>query len=225
MLRFLSNSKIRNKWSFESVSLIWRILYAEPHYIVGECRDAEKKIASFFCLDAVTGSVYWREKYFDEPWWIGIEAASNGIVFFHGYAKPDMPEHKGIEACDIFKGHTLWSNPNLVFWFMSGDKICAYRDSFEKRTAYLIDAHTGEIIEEEIDANMLQRLKEENIVRQNAILPELLEISADAKYVSNSFGKKWRNILPRSIEYLENSEYWITGFYTREEGRKEASRT
>ncbi len=219
MLRFLSKSKIREKWSFTSDSLIWRILYEEPHCIIGECRDAERKIASFFSLDAASGSAYWHAKQFAEPWWIGIEGVENGLVFFHGYAKPDMPEHKGIEACSIVSGRTLWSNPNFVFWFSCGDKICAYRDFFEKRVSYLLNAQSGEILEEDIDARALRHLKEESDVQPGAQFPEPLEGSVDIKQVSDLLGKKWNNILPETIEFLENTEYWIIGFYIREEGR------
>jgi len=219
MFRFLSNSKIHNKWSFTSDSLIWRILYAEPHCIIGECRDAERKSASFFSLDALTGSVYWQEKQFAEPWWIGIEAAVKGIVFFHGYAKPDMPEHKGIEACSVVGGHTLWSNPNLVFWFTSGDKICAYRDFFEKRVSYLLNAETGEITDEEINAADLRLAEDGMGTIQDILFPEALETSADQKRLSEILENKWSNILSQSIEYIEKEDLWITGFYVKEEQR------
>jgi hypothetical protein len=220
MPRFPKKTAVRKKWSFTSVPLLWRVLYDGPNFIVGECRDGERKTASFFSIDAASGAVYWHEKQLTEPWWVGIEAVVNGIVLFHGYASPDRPEHKGIEACDAISGATLWSNPDLSFWFIAGDKICAYRDFFEKRVSYLLDRPSGEILEEEIDAAALRKAENGNGTAGDIQVPDVLEASAESAHVTKILGKNWEKIISETIEYIENKDYWITGFYIQEKQQK-----
>ena len=130
---------------------------------------------------------------------------------------------KESKRASISSGHTLWSNPNLVFWFSSGDKICAYRDFFEKRVSYLIDAQSGEILEEDIDARALWPSGEKSDAQPGGQFPESLEESADKNHVLTLLKKKWNNILSQTVEYLENIEYWMISFYIREEERKGVS--
>src|SRR5450759_102613 len=100
--------QLKPAWSYTTEGVLWRLLFSETNFIVGEDRDTEKKEVSFFCLNASNGDVLWKDISFAEPWWIGIEGIVHGKVFLHGFKKPDMPEHGRIIAVDLGTGRELW---------------------------------------------------------------------------------------------------------------------
>jgi hypothetical protein len=156
LFSFLRPDRLADAWSYDAAGMVWRLLFADHGRIVGECRDREKKIASFFCLDEETGKPLWQGVTIEEPWWVGIEVVLHDTLLLHTYASPDMPEHRGIRALDVETGALRWRNDDLVYWFGSGEKICAYRDFFEKRVGYELDLRTGEIVA--IHEESLQKL-------------------------------------------------------------------
>jgi hypothetical protein len=124
------------------------MLLSNSGICVGETRDQHKKEVSFFALNALTGSVLWDNRLFDELWWIGTEAITNEVLLLHEYAQPDRPEHKGIVAIDLATGKQLWVNKDVTYWFSRGEKIFAYRTLFERRIGYEVDLRTGELLRE-----------------------------------------------------------------------------
>lgn len=110
---------------------------------VGEERDLDKKLVSFFCVNQTTGKVHWQNISFDEPWWIGIEAVHRDMVFLHGFAKPDMPDHKRIIALDLRTGHVAWQNDYLRFVLAVEDSVFASKDTANGRIVLELDRQTG----------------------------------------------------------------------------------
>ncbi len=115
--------------------------------ILGEARDVVARTASFFCLRESDGTPLWENRRFEEPWWIGIEDASGDTVFFHGFGKPDMPQHLGIIACDIDTGELRWQEPALTFLFCLDGFVYASEQRFDAMVFHKLDATTGERIE------------------------------------------------------------------------------
>jgi len=140
--------KIRPAWEFKAKGFLWRIVFSGDGRIVGEDRDQTAKSVSFFCLDEITGRVLWSGLEFSEKWWIGIEAIDGGIVFFHEYVKPDLPQHFKILAVDVETGKLLWRNDELQPFHIAKGKVFAVKDLFEKRIYYQLNTATGEVEKE-----------------------------------------------------------------------------
>lgn len=140
--------RIVPKWTFTTKGVLWRLLFSDANFIVGEDRDTEKKSVTFFCLNAQNGDALWKEISFDEAWWIGIEAIVHDRLYLHGFRKPDMPEHSKIIALDLGTGKVLWRNDQYSFLYATQEKVVAFRDLFEKRMFYELNAATGELIAE-----------------------------------------------------------------------------
>lgn len=66
-----------------------------------EVRDTDKKEVYFSCFDLFTGKKIFKNYQPDEKYWIGVELFRDNIIFFHRYAKPDMPKHKEVWLFDI----------------------------------------------------------------------------------------------------------------------------
>lgn len=197
-------------WKYTPGDLIWRVFYAPSGSIVGECRNPEKRQTSFFCIDATTGKVQWENFRADEPWWIGIEAVDDASVYFHRFAQPDMPQHKGIECRALADCSFQWSNAELTFWFEQGNKLCAYRDYFEERRSYWIDKRTGEILGE-----MSGDVSRADEVLTAVVTPQPLVMDSFSSQILTILKKHESDtILSESIEIIETDQHFIIGYYT-----------
>ncbi|MGE5429913.1 MAG: DUF4905 domain-containing protein [Syntrophomonadaceae bacterium] len=140
--------EVKKKYSFTNNRQLWRILLSESNKLIVEDRDTSEKQAFFNCLEASTGEEIFRNFQLEEKFWVGIEVIYKDIIYFHKYAKPDMPGHKEIIAFDIMKQKILWHLDNLSFQFIHDDKVYAFRQKFEGWDFFSLDYRTGEIIEE-----------------------------------------------------------------------------
>jgi hypothetical protein len=177
ILSLFKSDRLLPEWTYSASGVIWRMVLAERGMLVGESRDPENKVASFFCLDISSGKVVWSDLRLDEPWWVGIEAVQKDVVLLHAFAKPDMPEHKGIRAFGGASGVQLWRNDDVAYWFGRDDRVIAYRDFFERRVGYEIDLHSGVLLKthetslEELHA--LRRQAAEDQSTPGVMLPEI----------------------------------------------------
>lgn len=168
--------KLKKLYKYDNGKQIWRILPTTNKKIVVEERDTKTKEVFFSCLDIESGKKIINAYQHEEKNWIGIETVYNDLIFFHKYAKPDMPMHKGIFAFDIFSKSILWQNDNYVFAFVYKDKVYCYQQRFENRIFFSLDYLTGKIIQDfGNDVSMLNQLKEkidEEFWQQNYLFPE-----------------------------------------------------
>lgn len=139
---------IKHNYSFSNNRQIWRLIPTETDKIIIEERDTENKEVFFNCLHVSSGEKIFSEFQFEEKFWIGIEAVNNDVIYFHSFAKPDMPEHLGIIAFDIKSGTILWEDSDYSFLFIYDYKIYCYKSLFEGRSFFTLDCNTGELIAE-----------------------------------------------------------------------------
>ena len=191
-------------------------MFSETGFIIGEDRDSDQKTVAFFCLNAENGDVLWKDKRYEEPWWIGIEAIVHDKVYLHGYTKPDMPEHGKIVAIDLGTGKILWQNNKYAFLCATNETIYAFRDLFERRLYYELDAVTGEFIREtETPPENVYELKRLCHGRTDFSYPEILnELSADYPAITEFIARHYnRNGLRGAIEYLKSSGRMLFNFH------------
>jgi hypothetical protein len=210
--------------------LIWRILFSSQNKIVGETRNKEAKLASFFCVDARTGKSLWKEIEFDEPWWIGIETVYDKWIILHRFARPDMPEHRGIHMVELATGKLLWRNDELTYWFVHDQKLYAYKYIFEKRLGYEIDINTGIVLNEYADNldvfNKLrgQVLQKESEGMQGTIFSELYsQKQVDSEVASIIQQITGGNALEGWKEFLLRSNILLVSYYRKENSSASAT--
>jgi hypothetical protein len=217
------SKQLKPIWEFSTGVLIWRILFSSHNTIVGETRNQATKSTSFFCVDARTGKSLWKEVEFDEPWWIGIETVYDKWIILHRFARPDMPEHRGIHMVELATGKLLWRNDELTYWFVHDQKLYAYKYFFEKRLGYEIDINTGTVLNEYADnldsLHELRRqvLKNESEGMQGTIFPELYnqrQVDSEAAAIVQQI--TGGNALEGWIEYLLQSNILLVSYYRKE---------
>jgi hypothetical protein len=154
------SKKRRPLWQYDAQSLLWRIKPDNAGHILGEARDPVERTTSFFCLREDNGLPLWSGKKLDDDWWVGIEDAADGLVFFHGYGKADMPMHLGIVACNILTGEEQWREPGLSFLLYYRHAVYAAAQRFDALVFNKLDAASGERLDDYgDDASEIHRIR------------------------------------------------------------------
>ncbi len=139
-------SRTLPSWSYESDQLLWMIRISDDGRILIEERNPEARTASFACVAADDGRVLWSGLRFEEPWWISLAGIYDGVAYFHGYRRPDMPSPLGIHAVDLATGRILWRNADHIFEFAVGTDVFASQSSFEGRRWFILHATDGSLV-------------------------------------------------------------------------------
>ena len=211
-------------WSFDAGGNVWRLIPTATGHIVGEVRRPDQRQTSFFCLDESSGKTLWRDRAFDEPWWIGVEAVAGEVVILHTYEKPDMPQHRAMIAFDLRSGRELWREPDAAFTFVSGTSVYGVRRQLGMSSVVEIDVRTGEVLR-----SLDEALPEFGELRKNAAhsIP-MGEISLAAPYEPGS-DPDCDRALNRSIlrtqsatglESLRMDDYLLVSFYVQTASRE-----
>lgn len=215
-----SSSKLRPAWSYDATARLWRVLFGERERIVGEARDHEKKLVTFFCLDERMGKPKWENRAMAEPWWMGIEAVHGDTLLLHGFDKPDIPEHRRIFALDLETGAQRWVNEDLTFWFAYQDKVYAHQTLFEKRVGYVLSLETGEILEthnEGVEALFaVRQLAREEDQSGFFLFPSELKRTSHMSEIESIVLKQLRQKdVAGNVEYLQKDPFLLYNYHVR----------
>ncbi len=157
--------KIKKLYTYETKQHVWRILLTDAGQFVIETRDIETKEVFFNCIDIETGKPLFKDYQPEEKYWVGIETIYKDVIFFHKYAKPDLPGHKEIFCFDIAAQKILWKQGAYTFLFVYNDQVICAADTFEGWHFYALDYKTGEVVtdygENAAQINSLRNLAED----------------------------------------------------------------
>lgn len=200
--------KLKKKVKFSDSNQIWRIKITDTDKIFIETRDTEKMKAFYHCFEIPNGKQIFSGHQMGEKFWLGIEAIKNDTVFFHRYAKPDMPGHKGLFAFDINTQQIIWEDEEHAFLFIKDNLIYVYQEGFEGRYYFTLNEKTGEVVRElgqnSTEVNLLRDEAEREIDYSNYIFPE--------KYLGVSENSNVEDIINNELSTLQtkgNVEYTI----------------
>ena len=211
--------KLKKKYKFDNKRQIWRIIPTNESKLVIEEREPEKKQAYFHCLSLDSGKKILNNFQLEDNFWVGIETVKDDTIFFHKFAKPDMPKHKGIFAFDIKSKKIFWENPDLIFQFIYQDKIYAYVDKFEGRKYFSIDTENGKVIEEfGENYELINELRDKSIIDENNkdyLFPESFENDSLPAQKANEFIQKLRNdfVISGKIEFILKDNLLMLSFH------------
>ena len=207
--------KLKKKYRFDNKRQIWRIIPTNEGKLILEEREPEKKQAYFHCLAIDSGKKILSNFQLDDKFWVGIEAVKDDTIFFHKFAKPDMPKHRGIFAFDLKAKELIWQNPELVFLFLLNDKIFTYKEKFEGRYYYSIDSTSGEIIDDL--GNDYKRIESlTNGADDGYIFPEAFDENFELQNRAGDFIKSLRNnfVISGKIEYISVNDLLLLSFHS-----------
>jgi len=144
-LSLFRGRRLKSAWQFTVKGVLWRIAADDTGHLIGEERDAERKKASFFCLDRESGQALWADRRFSEEWWIGIEGFRGGVLYLHGFSTPELPGHRGLTAIDVPTGETLWENSDFMFVAAHEDRLYVFQGGIIGGRVLELDPRSGEV--------------------------------------------------------------------------------
>ena len=211
--------KLKKIYRFDNKRQIWRIIPTNNDQLIIEEREPEKKQAYFHCLTLKSGKKLLKDFQLDDKFWVGIESVRDDIIFFHKFAKPDMPKHRGIFAYDIKNQNLIWENSELVFQFLLKEKLYAFKEKFQGRSYYSINPLTGEIIEE-IGENydLINSLRNESLIEDDSkgqMFPEVFESDIITDNPVIDFIKSLRSkfVISGKIEHILKNDLLLVSFH------------
>ena len=211
--------KLKKIYRFDNRRQIWRIIPTNNDQLIIEEREPEKKQAYFHCLTLKSGKKLLKDFQLDDKFWVGIESVRDDIIFFHKFAKPDMPKHRGIFAYDIKNQNLIWENSELVFQFLLKEKLYAFKEKFQGRSYYSINTLTGEIIEE-IGENydLINSLRNESLIEDDSkgqMFPEVFESDIITDNPVIDFIKSLRSkfVISGKIEQILKNDLLLVSFH------------
>lgn len=218
--------KLKKKYRFDNKRQIWRIIPTNSGKLIIEERESEQKQVYFHCIELTSGKKILQDFQLDDKFWVGIESVKDDYIYFHKFAKPDMPKHKGIFAFDIKTKKIFWENSNLTFQFMFRDKMYAYVEEFGGKKFFALNLQDG-TVEDELGDNpqLINELRDQSIADNNPagyLFPEVF--SSDSLIENNTFdlisSLKTDFMISGQIEYLLKNGLLMMSFHTVNEKGK-----
>jgi len=211
--------KLKRIYSFSDKRQIWRLLISDSNKLIIETRDIDRKEVFFHCIDFNKGKLIFKNLQMEEKYWVGIEAIYNEIIFFHMFAKPNMPEHKKIISFDIGQNKVIWQNDALSFISVYEDKVYASLKKFDSKQVFTLDYINGNVIED--FGNNVQKFQELlNDVQLREDYSKYLYpsnyMSTDNSEINNLIFNelnKAKNI--ENIQFLKYGEFLFYNYYEK----------
>ena len=191
---------------FEGV--IWNSLTSpRSGVLLLEVRDSERKQVTFSALECQTGKFIWRDKSFDEPWWISLGAVSDDVVLFTVYLETNNPDKKGVFAYHIRDDRMLWWHNDFSLVSVSNRTVEGVSSKYGFKKVVL-DILNGQ--------ETTQTYSEQGIntdaIRPHQYLPDHAYFATVKTFLEQKF-----NLSPvMALEYLEYDSIVFISFYVQE---------
>lgn len=211
--------KLKKSYRFDNNRQIWRIIPFDKDKLIIEEREPENKQTYFHCLSIDSGKKIFSNFQLEDKFWVGIETVKDDIIYFHKFAKPDMPKHRGIFAFNVYKKEFIWQNADLIFLFLFNGKLYAYKDKFEGRNYYSINPANGEIIEELGEnyglINNLRNLSSQSVGDDGLLFSETFDSSSNVSIKAEGFIKSFKEkfVVSGKIEYILKNQLLLISFH------------
>jgi hypothetical protein len=103
---------------------VWTTL-ADPDHkrLFVEIRNSDTKRVTFSALDLESSRWLWKEKSFEEPWWISLAGISLNVLLLTIYADTSNPDKKSILAFDVSEQKIRWWKNDFSITCVSGETV------------------------------------------------------------------------------------------------------
>lgn len=197
------------KFSHSFSGTVWNTLVLpEEKVLILEIRDHEKRQVTFSALRYTDNIMLWRAVKLEEPWWVGLAAASQNIIIFTIYLDTANPDKKGILAYGLTDQKLLWWNNDFSLTSTVGNTVIGISSKYGVKEVTL-DLKTGLEIKEmpqspaELEPSILKPV-------------QYTEGTPHFETLKTFLGRKL-NLTPLvALEYLELDAFIFVSYYVAE---------
>lgn len=205
-------------YSYTNGRNLWRLIPAGKNLLVIEERDNTSKEVFYSCIEMSSGKLLFSDFQTEDKIWSGIEEIYRGFIYFHKYAKPDMPIHTGITAYDIHNKKVAWVNNEYTFSFVVDDKLYCYKTVFEGKKYFELDHSTGELLRElgedpNIISAILASKKDEGML-EGYQFPETYTEGTIKELDAVLNSVKVQNVISGRIDFIQLGNTALLSFHT-----------
>ena len=101
---------------FRLAGKIWKVVVDELNKVLLiETREEETRTAKFSAFSLERFEFLWERKTLEEPWWVSLIAAHEGMILFSLYDGSERPEVKATLACRLADFSEVWSIDGASF--------------------------------------------------------------------------------------------------------------
>jgi hypothetical protein len=139
------------KFSHVFEGILWNtVALPEEEILFVEVRDHVQKRVTFAALQYSDNRFLWREAVLEEPWWVALAGAAQGLVFFTLYIDTHNPDRKGILAYTLQDLTLRWWHNDFSLAALEGHVLRGVTSGAGARDLLLdlasgkeLAAHTG----------------------------------------------------------------------------------
>jgi hypothetical protein len=202
--------RLKRKFSHRFNGVVWNTaVLPEEELMLLEVRSHEERLVTFSAWHYATDTFRWQHIKLDEPWWVNLSAAANGVILFTVYLDTNNPDKKAILAYTSENLKLLWWNNDFSIVSVLQEKVLGVSTKMGMKEV-MLDLHTGKELAEvwpEIPVK-----KEEPVVR-----PSLYSEGTSYFNTVKIFLESRLNLLPVvALEYLEYDSKIFISYYTKE---------
>lgn len=185
--------------------------------LILEIRHNQKHQVSFTAIDLASGAVIWDGLEFEESWWVGMTAVSNGLLLLHTYVDNADPEPKGLIAFDVFKQEVRWMHENFSFLRLAEQHVVGINAGNNEKQYEIIELTGGR--RETVEESAALHVKETAEGNNPTHYPHHYKESSTYFDTCKSFLYNRLHLQAvNAIEYLEINRWIIISYYVHDEG-------
>jgi hypothetical protein len=215
-----SSTGIKLQFSILFDGTIWNILPDEAQQrLLIETRNADLQQAEVYSLDLQKEELL---PLLPLPagihWWLGLEAACEGIAILHTYANEQDPGHTGVYGYDMGTGEALWQNTNVSYLGSKPGQVLV--QDITSRQVVLLSSTGGQVLQTSTPESEL--ISSFEAYRQDRYKIPRFPLHYPAKHayfepVSHFIKIKTGHTAIEGADYLETDRYIIISYYTLED--------
>ncbi|PRY05380.1 uncharacterized protein DUF4905 [Pontibacter ummariensis] len=192
-----------------------------------EVRDADVLLTHFYTLEVSSHSM--KRLYLPQAqaWWQGLEEATDGLLFLHGYGDRKLGQHRGILAMSAETGSLAWEQPLLAFYGLAAEGLLAFTAAKPEASFTLLHTQTGKVLQEGISQQEAAgRVQAYNTSRFSQSTYPTLYLAGEEYFTQvGAFLQARLGVEPKkAIEYAETEGCFIVSFYGAEADGKLSNR-
>jgi hypothetical protein len=202
--------RLKRKFSHRFQGVVWNTaVLPEEELMLIEERSHEERLVTFSAWHYATDTFRWQHVKLEEPWWVNLSAAAEGVVLFTIYLDTNNPDKKGILAYASEDLKLLWWNNDFSITSVLPEKVSGVSTKLGTKDVVL-DLHTGKELKEALP--LVSVKKTEPVLR-----PSLYSEGTSYFNTVKIFLEARLNLLPVvALEYLEYNSKILISYYTKE---------
>lgn len=201
---------LQRKFSHVLDGVLWNtVVLPDENVLLLEVRDDARKQVTFSALHYGDDRFLWHGKVLEEPWWVALADAADGMVLFTLYIDTNNPDRKGMLAYTLADLQLLWWHNDFTLSQRQGDCLHGFSSGVGSKPLVLA-LHSGKEI---LAPSVAAPAAPDVVLRPQQYGDGTEYFGMVAKFLR----EKLNLSVVLSLEYVEYSGKIFIAYYTQEQ--------